>query len=104
LILDAEQHGVTVLPIEASLSKWETRLENNPYDSTKPWVRLGLNQIRGFREKDARIVEALQRDGVLSADHDQLPTLETLRAAGLDSHCLEALSSGSSTKTRTPGR
>jgi DNA-directed DNA polymerase III PolC len=91
LILDAEQHGVTVLPIEASLSKWETRLENNPYDSTKPWVRLGLNQIRGFREKDARIVEALQRDGVLSADHDQLPTLETLRAAGLDSHCLEAL-------------
>jgi error-prone DNA polymerase len=91
LILDAEQHGVTVLPIDASSSQWETRIENNPYDSKTPWVRLGLQLIRGFRQKDAKTLESLQREGLLSPERDHGPSLESLRAAGLDSHAIELL-------------
>jgi error-prone DNA polymerase len=84
IVRDAQEHGVTVLPVDVNSSAWDNALEG-------PAVRLGFRQIDGFREDwaerivDARpfvSIEELARDAMLPrralcllADADALRSL-----------------------------
>src|SRR5690606_22055010 len=51
IVIDAQKHGVKVLPIDINHSFWDNTLEGDqgrPHD-----LRLGLRQIKGFSEEDA---------------------------------------------------
>src|SRR3954470_592760 len=78
IVRDAREHGVTVLPVDVNASEWDCTLEEGATKrrsdgATKgkeawgrggPAVRLGLRQIKGFREPHARqIVNARTRWG-----------------------------------------
>jgi error-prone DNA polymerase len=47
LVQDAKRHGVKVLPVDVTVSGWDSSLEG---DSTAAPVRLGLSLIRGMKE------------------------------------------------------
>jgi error-prone DNA polymerase len=52
LVRDARAHGVTVRPVDAGCSDWDSLLEPA---ATGPWpVRLGLNRISGFAAESAQ--------------------------------------------------
>jgi len=57
LVRDAREHGVEVLPPDVMLSEWDCRLET-PSDrrSHHAAVRLGLRQIKGFKEAEAELL------------------------------------------------
>ncbi|HET6971681.1 MAG TPA: error-prone DNA polymerase, partial [Phenylobacterium sp.] len=54
LVRDAREHGVEVRPPDVGLSDWDCTLEekDDPREKLRP-VRLGLRQIKGFKEADA---------------------------------------------------
>lgn len=45
LIQDAQRHGVSVLPVDVTISQWDCSLEG---DRVKPSIRLGLCMVTGF--------------------------------------------------------
>jgi error-prone DNA polymerase len=52
LVRDAREHGVEVRPVDVMASDWDSTLEG-------PAVRLGLRQVSGFKEAEARrLIEA----------------------------------------------
>ncbi len=55
LVRDAQRHGVRVLPIDVTHSRWECAREGVPADQ---WMRLGLRYVGGLREATARSIEA----------------------------------------------
>jgi len=60
LVRDAREHGVEVRPPDVTTSGWDCSLEekDDPRERFHP-VRLGLRQIKGFKETDAKaLVEA----------------------------------------------
>ncbi|NYH26039.1 error-prone DNA polymerase [Paraburkholderia bryophila] len=58
LVQDAQRHGVTVLPVDVTISGWDSSLERFA-DATRPAVRLGLSLLRGMKDGAAeRIVNA----------------------------------------------
>ena len=91
LVADAERHKVRVLPINALHSKWDSTLELNPFEPSKPFVRLGFHLIKGFTQDEARLVEDLQAQGILSSEHESLPHIQGLREAGVPSRILQKL-------------
>ncbi len=54
IIRDARDHGAVVLPIDINHSEWHCTLEPTT-DGTKA-LRLGLRQIKGFREESAEAI------------------------------------------------
>ncbi len=64
LVRDAREHGVEVRPPDTLASDWDCTLED-PDDPRRPHrpLRLGLRQIRGFRQKDAEALAAARRAG-----------------------------------------
>ena len=64
LVRDAREHGVEVRPPDVLASCWDCTLEA-PVDPRRPHrpLRLGLRQIRGFREKDAAALVAARKVG-----------------------------------------
>jgi error-prone DNA polymerase len=83
LVRDAREHGVTVLPVDATISGWETVLEGGEGD-LRP-VRLGLSRISGFAEDAAqRLVAARASQPFASAE-------DLARRAQLDAHQLQLL-------------
>ncbi|MEQ9143875.1 MAG: error-prone DNA polymerase [Parvibaculaceae bacterium] len=108
LVRDAREHGVEVRPADVNTSGWDATLEpvDTP-DARKPgkWgtaprhrcaVRLGLRQIKGFREDAAdRLVEARGRGydsvrdlwlctGLSPRVIEQLANADAFRSIGLD--------------------
>jgi error-prone DNA polymerase len=78
LVRDAEEHGVEVRPPDVNCSNWDCTLEGGPaagerlhprYGHMKDAVRstralrLGLRQIGGFSEDDAKTITAVRGDG-----------------------------------------
>jgi error-prone DNA polymerase len=113
IVRDAERHGVTVLPPDVNRSDWDCTLE--PLAPTEPAgrphrlhaamaadirtrcaVRLGLRQIKGMREDDAKAIEAARGDGYDSlrdlwlrtnlprATLERLADADAFRSLGLD--------------------
>ena len=83
LVRDAREHGVEVREIDINASDWENILERRDDDSLA--LRLGFQQIDGFREEWA--------DMLLAARTDQpFDSVEALaRRAGLPSRALRLL-------------
>jgi error-prone DNA polymerase len=73
LVMDAKRHGVEVLPIDVTHSKWRCTLEDSP-----PAVRLGLRYVAGLRQAAGeRLVAAHARRPLTSlADAAQRGALE----------------------------
>ncbi len=84
LVRDAREHGVTVRPPDANLSNWDCTLELDETGDGGYALRLGLRQIRGFKEPDGEWVVAARGNGY--ADPASI-----WRRAGLDGGTLEKL-------------
>lgn len=68
LVKDAQQHGVTVHPIDVTRSRWESTMEHavdrGGEAGDPPHVRLGMRFVKGLREESARRIEAARADRV----------------------------------------
>ncbi|MFM0382752.1 error-prone DNA polymerase [Paraburkholderia dipogonis] len=82
LVQDARRHGVTVLPVDVTLSNWDSAVEGR---STRAPVRLGMSLVRGLKEEAAARIE-LARAVRPFADVSDLA-----RRAQLDRKDLQAL-------------
>jgi error-prone DNA polymerase len=56
LVQDAQRHGVKVLPVDVTISGWDSSLEYQA-GATKPAVRLGLSLLRGMKDGAAERIE-----------------------------------------------
>jgi len=56
LVQDAQRHGVKVLPVDVSVSGWDSVLVQIP-NSGRPVVRLGLSLVRGMKDGAAERIE-----------------------------------------------
>ncbi|RQQ51797.1 error-prone DNA polymerase [Burkholderia stagnalis] len=96
LVQDAKRHGVTVLPVDATVSGWEASLEALPGEAPphgRPAVRLGLSLVRGLGEAAARRIEAARTAGPFESV-DALA-----RRAQLERRDLEALAAANALAT-----
>jgi error-prone DNA polymerase len=81
IIIDAQKHGVQVLPVDINHSYWDNMLEakSGKYCS----LRLGFRQVKGLREEDVKLLVDNRNEGYT--------TIHELRAAGLPEAALEKL-------------
>lgn len=56
LVQDAQRHGVKVLPVDVTISGWDSSLEYSA-GITRPAVRLGLSLLRGMKDGAAERIE-----------------------------------------------
>ncbi|MEN8500067.1 MULTISPECIES: error-prone DNA polymerase [Paraburkholderia] len=56
LVQDAKRHGVQVLPVDVTISGWDSSLEQID-GAARPAVRLGLSLLRGMRDGTAERIE-----------------------------------------------
>jgi len=66
IVRDARAHGVTVLPVCAEASFWDTVLE--PAGDGSLAVRLGFRQVKGIREEDGHWLAAARGNGYRAID------------------------------------
>ncbi|WP_218190188.1 error-prone DNA polymerase [Pseudomonas sp. NFACC07-1] len=59
ILQDARRHQLSIRPVDVRASDWDCSLE--PMDGRQPAIRMGLCMIKGFREEDARRIEAARR-------------------------------------------
>ncbi|MFN7497391.1 MAG: error-prone DNA polymerase [Hyphomonadaceae bacterium] len=88
LVRDAKEHGVEVLPPDVGFSDWDTMLEVRP-GQTRKAVRLGLREIKGFKEADAARLVAARAGGARFLDTEDLK-----RRARLNGRAMDLLSDG----------
>ncbi|TWC13478.1 error-prone DNA polymerase [Pseudomonas sp. SJZ083] len=62
ILQDARRHHLQIRPVDVRASDWDCSLE--PITSAQPAIRMGLRMIKGFREDDARRIEAARAKGV----------------------------------------
>ncbi|MDR5799010.1 MULTISPECIES: error-prone DNA polymerase [Caballeronia] len=82
LVQDAKRHKVRVLPIDVTISNWDSALEGE--GSMAP-VRLGMSLVRGMREESAARIEAARSVRQFANVHD------LANRARLDRHDLQVL-------------
>jgi error-prone DNA polymerase len=108
IVIDAQKHGVEVLPVDVNYSGWDHLLEvgreagggaepvngdSEPHGGGRyrP-LRLGLRQIGGFKEEEAQLLvagrAALAGEGSQAAAYTSIPQL---RDAGVSQTALERL-------------
>jgi error-prone DNA polymerase len=86
LIEDAKRHGVTVLPVDASRSRYDSTLE--PVGESFA-VRLGLRLVRGIGGKSRELLQrAVESGGTFASIGD------VVQRSGLDRRALRALAEG----------
>jgi error-prone DNA polymerase len=87
LLQDARRHRIDIHPVDIRYSDWDCTLEpvDHPDYRRNLAIRLGLRMVRGFREDDARRIEAARAVRPFSDATDL-----TVRA-GLDARAAEAL-------------
>ncbi|MFL6532592.1 MAG: error-prone DNA polymerase [Pseudomonas sp.] len=64
ILQDARRHQLQIRPVDVRASDWECSLE--PLEGRQPAIRMGLRLIKGFREDDARRIEAARRERAFS--------------------------------------
>jgi len=103
LVRDAREHGVEVRPVDVNASEWDCTLEADGEDGSpavRPAVRLGMRQVDGLREDEARKILAaralepaapfadahdlMQRAGVSRAALEKLAAADAFRSTGRD--------------------
>ena len=87
IVRDAREHGVTVLPADVNLSGWDASLEIDPDPAHGMALRIGLRQIKGLSEDDAKAIAAERGNGYRDA-------LALWRRSGLGPAVLETLARG----------
>lgn len=86
IVQDAQRHRITVRPVDVRHSEWDCTLEADPASLVDPpAIRLGLRQVRGFREDMAR---RLSRERARAAFED---IADLCARVGLDKRHQEAL-------------
>lgn len=87
LVQDAKRHGVAALPVDVTVSNWDSTLEPAPGQTGagKPPVRLGMNRVKGMREDAALRIEAARAQRPFDSVEDL-----ALRAR-LDRHDIDVL-------------
>ncbi|HEX7906915.1 MAG TPA: error-prone DNA polymerase [Paraburkholderia sp.] len=84
LVQDAKRHGVQVLPVDVTISGWDSSLEHMD-GAGKPAVRLGLSLLRGMRDGASERIENARAVR-------QFTTVSDLaRRAQLDRHDMQVL-------------
>jgi error-prone DNA polymerase len=84
LVQDARRHGVTVLPVDVTVSGWDSSLESIE-GAERPAVRLGLSLLRGMKDGAAERIENSRAVRPFKSVHD------LARRAQLDRHDLHVL-------------
>ncbi|RKS17002.1 error-prone DNA polymerase [Pseudomonas sp. WPR_5_2] len=64
ILQDARRHHLQILPVDVRASDWDCSLE--PITGAQPAIRMGLRMIKGFREDDARRIEAARSRGAFA--------------------------------------
>ncbi|WP_186111479.1 error-prone DNA polymerase [Burkholderia gladioli] len=94
LIQDARRRGVEVLPVDVTISTWDSVLEG---DTTAAPVRLGMSLISGMRE------EAAERIQLARAVRPFVDVADLARRAALDRHDLTILAHASALRSLAKG-
>ncbi|HEY1024678.1 MAG TPA: error-prone DNA polymerase [Sphingobacteriaceae bacterium] len=81
IVIDAQKHGVEVLPVDINYSIWDNALEE--ISGKYHQIRLGFRQIKGMRQQDA--------DLLVSARTTKYMSIPGLRDAGVPQAALERL-------------
>ncbi len=81
IIIDAQKHGVKMLPVDVNYSEWDNKLEGKAGKFYA--LRLGFRQVRGMREDDMKVLIAGRKN--------QYNSVHELREAGLTEAVLERL-------------
>jgi len=63
IVRDAREHGVTVLPPDVNMSDWDSTLVVDSDPARGMALQLGLRQVRGLAEADARRLVAARGNG-----------------------------------------
>lgn len=81
IIIDAQKHGVTVLPVDINHSEWDNILEirQNKYFT----LRLGFRQVKGLKQEEMNVLINAKGEGYRS--------VKQLRIVGLSEATLELL-------------
>lgn len=93
ILQDARRHQLQIRPVDVRASDWDCSLE--PLEGRQPAIRMGLRLVKGFREEDARRIEAARRQRVFSdvADLGERAQLDARALAQLaDAGALQGLS------------
>ncbi|WP_307335525.1 error-prone DNA polymerase [Pseudomonas lini] len=62
ILQDARRHHLQIRPVDVRASDWDCSLES--ISGAQPAIRMGLRMIKGFREDDARRIEAARAKGI----------------------------------------
>jgi len=84
LVQDAQRHGVKVLPVDVTVSGWDSTLETIE-GAERPAVRLGLSLLRGMKDNAAERIENSRAVRPFKSVHD------LARRAQLNRHDLHVL-------------
>ncbi|CAB3743944.1 Error-prone DNA polymerase [Paraburkholderia sediminicola] len=90
LAQDARRHGVKVLPVDVTLSNWDSVVEGR---STRAPVRLGMSLVRGLKEEAAARIELAR------AVRTFVDVSDLARRAQLDRKDLQALAAADALRT-----
>jgi error-prone DNA polymerase len=92
ILQDARRHQLQIRPVDVRASDWDCSLETTT--AAQPAIRMGLRMIKGFREDDARRIEAARAGGAFAdvADLGERAALDSRAQALLaDSGALRGL-------------
>ncbi|WP_028297538.1 error-prone DNA polymerase [Olivibacter sitiensis] len=65
IVIDAQKHGVTVLPVDVNHSHWDHTLEGE-FGKCHHALRLGFRQVKGLDEDDMRLLVEARKGGYTS--------------------------------------
>ncbi len=96
IVRDARAHGVAVRPVDVNFSNWDCTLEQS--DKTGDFaLRLGMRQIKGVHEDDARWIVAARGNGYGEPR-------DLWRRAGIEPALLERLARADAFRSMKAGR
>ncbi|WP_369050111.1 error-prone DNA polymerase [Burkholderia gladioli] len=94
LLQDARRRGVRILPVDVTISTWDSTLEG---DTTAAPVRIGLSQLRGMREEAAARIELAR------SVRPFVDVADLARRAALDRHDLQVLAAAGALRSLAGG-
>lgn len=94
IVIDAQNHGVEVRPVDINFSFWDNTLEEQSGNYRA--LRLGFRQVKGLREEDMKLIttarassykniNALRDAGIPESALEKLADADAFRSLGFDS-------------------
>ncbi len=78
IVQDAQRHGIAVRAVDVHHSDWDCTLEDDARGRGQPAIRLGLRQVRGFRQ------DAAERLAAARAERDFVDVVDLCSRTGID--------------------